>query len=105
MIAASRFVLSKTRSRAAALFTPARHGRFTTKGGRNESRDRILRRLKLPPQAARLAAAIKQEFKCVVDLIPGGNGIFEVSADGTSIFSKRQSVRFPKADEIVMALS
>jgi selT/selW/selH-like putative selenoprotein len=51
-----------------------------------------------------LAAAIKQEFKCGVDLIPGVDGIFEVSVDGTAIFSKRQSVRFPKADEIVRAL-
>jgi hypothetical protein len=27
-----------------------------------------------------------------------------VSVDGTAIFSKRQSVRFPKGDEIVKAL-
>jgi len=51
-----------------------------------------------------LAAAIKQEFKCAVELVPGGSGIFEVSADGTSLFSKKQSVRFPKEDEIVKAL-
>jgi len=51
-----------------------------------------------------LAATIKQEFKCAVELIPGGNGIFEVSADGKLLFSKRQSVRFPGGDEIVKAL-
>jgi selT/selW/selH-like putative selenoprotein len=51
-----------------------------------------------------LAATIKQEFRCAVDLIPGANGIFEVSADGKTLFSKRQSVRFPKEDEIVKAL-
>jgi len=51
-----------------------------------------------------LAAAIKREFKCGVELIPGGNGIFDVSADGTTLFSKRQSVRFPKEAEIVAAL-
>jgi len=51
-----------------------------------------------------LAATIKQEFKCAVELIPGGNGIFEVSVDGTSLFSKQRSVRFPKGDEIVKAL-
>jgi predicted Rdx family selenoprotein len=51
-----------------------------------------------------LAATIKQEFKCSVELIPGENGIFEVSADGTSLFSKQRSVRFPKGDEIVKAL-
>jgi selT/selW/selH-like putative selenoprotein len=51
-----------------------------------------------------LAATIKQEFKCAVELIPGGNGVFEVSVDGKSLFSKKQSVRFPKGDEIVRAL-
>jgi len=51
-----------------------------------------------------LAAAIKQEFKCAVELIPGSNGIFEVSADGKLLFSKKQSVRFPKESEIVKAL-
>jgi len=51
-----------------------------------------------------LASAIKQEFKCAVELIPGGNGVFEVSADGTALFSKKQSVRFPKDAEIVKAL-
>jgi selT/selW/selH-like putative selenoprotein len=51
-----------------------------------------------------LAATIKQEFKCAVELLPGENGIFEVSVDGTSIFSKQRSVRFPKGDEILKAL-
>jgi predicted Rdx family selenoprotein len=52
-----------------------------------------------------LAATIKQKFKCAVELVPGGNGIFEVSADGILLFSKRQSVRFPNGDEIVKALN
>jgi selT/selW/selH-like putative selenoprotein len=52
-----------------------------------------------------LAATIKQKFKCPVELVPGGNGVFEVSADGKLLFSKRQSVRFPNGDEIVKALS
>ena len=51
-----------------------------------------------------MAATIKQEFKCPVELVPGDNGIFEVSVDGKSIFSKQKSVRFPKGDEIVKAL-
>jgi len=51
-----------------------------------------------------LAATIKQEFKCAVELIPGAKGVFEVSAGGKTLFSKRQSVRFPKGDEIVTAL-
>ena len=51
-----------------------------------------------------MAATIKQELRCPVELIPGANGVFEVSADGTTLFSKRQSVRFPKEVEIVAAL-
>jgi selT/selW/selH-like putative selenoprotein len=51
-----------------------------------------------------LAATIKQELKCAVELIPGAHGVFEVSADGKTLFSKGQSVRFPKGDEIVTAL-
>jgi len=35
---------------------------------------------------------------------PGASGVFEVSAGGKTLFSKRQSVRFPKEDEIVAAL-
>jgi len=37
-------------------------------------------------------------------LIPGANGVFEVSADGKSLFSKKHASRFPKEDEIVKAL-
>ena len=51
-----------------------------------------------------MAAAIKQAFKCAVELTPGGGGVFEVAVDGQTIFSKKQSVRFPKGDEIVKAL-
>jgi selT/selW/selH-like putative selenoprotein len=51
-----------------------------------------------------LAGTIKQELKCAVELVPGGNGVFEVTAGGKTLFSKRQSVRFPKGDEIVTAL-
>ena len=51
-----------------------------------------------------MAAAIKQEFKCAVELVPGTNGVFEVSADGKTLFSKQKSVRFPKEGEIVKAL-
>jgi selT/selW/selH-like putative selenoprotein len=51
-----------------------------------------------------LAAAIKQEFKCPVELVPGANGVFEVSAGGKTLFSKKKSVRFPTEDEIVESL-
>ena len=39
-----------------------------------------------------------------MELIPGGSGVFVVSSGGTTLFSKKQSVRFPKEDEIVAAL-
>jgi selT/selW/selH-like putative selenoprotein len=37
-------------------------------------------------------------------LVPGANGVFEVSADGKTLFSKQRSVRFPKESEILAAL-
>ena len=39
-----------------------------------------------------------------MELIPGEKGVFEVVADGTSLFSKKQSVRFPNEGEVVKAL-
>ena len=52
-----------------------------------------------------MAAAIKQAFKCAVELTPGGGGVFEVAVDGQTIFSKKQSVRFPKEADIVKAIN
>ena len=51
-----------------------------------------------------MAATIKQELRCAVELLPGGHGIFEVRVGGETLFSKKQSVRFPKGAEIVAAL-
>ena len=39
-----------------------------------------------------------------MELLPGGKGVFDVTADGKTLFSKKLSVRFPKEDEIVAAL-
>ena len=36
--------------------------------------------------------------------MPGANGIFDVVADGTTLFTKKGAVRFPKEEEIVAAL-
>jgi predicted Rdx family selenoprotein len=36
--------------------------------------------------------------------IPGGKGQFDVIRDGTIVFSKQQSGRFPEHDEILVAL-
>ena len=48
-----------------------------------------------------MKAAVKKGLKRPVELVPGDERRFEVSSDGKSLFSKRQSVRFPKEDEIV----
>jgi selT/selW/selH-like putative selenoprotein len=38
-------------------------------------------------------------------LVASGGGVFEVSADGALIFSKKQTGRFPSEDEILAALA
>jgi selenoprotein W-related protein len=49
--------------------------------------------------------AIKKEMKDVeVELIEGSGGVFEVTADGELIFSKKQEGRFPEEEEILSAL-
>jgi selT/selW/selH-like putative selenoprotein len=40
-----------------------------------------------------------------VELIAGGGGIFDVSADGRPVFSKHKSGRFPEPGEIVRLLA
>jgi selT/selW/selH-like putative selenoprotein len=51
-----------------------------------------------------LAAAIKTEFGVDTELIPGGNGIFDVEVDGNRIFSKGEVGRFPEDEEVLSAL-
>jgi hypothetical protein len=51
-----------------------------------------------------LAATIKQAVGVDAELIEGGNGIFDVVADGQMIFSKYDAERFPEHDEIITAL-
>jgi selT/selW/selH-like putative selenoprotein len=48
-----------------------------------------------------LAAEIKQAFGVEPELLKGDNGIFDVLADGTLVFSKHREGRFPDADEVV----
>jgi selenoprotein W-related protein len=50
-----------------------------------------------------LEAALEQAFsqKLEVTLIPGSNGIFDVTLDGNLLFSKRESGRFPESNEII----
>jgi len=37
-------------------------------------------------------------------LEPGGSGVFDVSVDGTCIFSKHEQGRYPEDDEIISEL-
>ena len=37
-------------------------------------------------------------------LTPGGGGVFEVIADGKTVFSKKSAGRFPETGEIVSML-
>jgi selT/selW/selH-like putative selenoprotein len=37
-------------------------------------------------------------------LIPGANGIFDVTADGKLVFSKDQTGRFPDTTEVIAAM-
>jgi len=52
------------------------------------------------PRAAGLAAELKQAFGAETELISGGRGDFDVTVDGSVIFSKRQLDRFPEEGEV-----
>ncbi|HIC58399.1 MAG TPA: hypothetical protein EYO94_13435 [Acidobacteria bacterium] len=51
-----------------------------------------------------MAAAIKNELDLEAELIEGTNGIFDVIANGTMIFSKHAEERFPDHEEIITML-
>ena len=57
------------------------------------------------PRASSLKAELMQRFPDIqIELIEGRGGIFEVSAAGKKIFSKKQMGRFPGLDEILRQL-
>jgi selT/selW/selH-like putative selenoprotein len=47
---------------------------------------------------------IQQQRGLPATLVPGGGGEFEVTIDGTLVFSKRREHRFPEDDEILKHL-
>jgi len=52
-----------------------------------------------------LADEVKKAFPHMeVEFIPSGGGVFEVSADGQLIFSKKKEHRFPEHEEIFQKL-
>ena len=48
-----------------------------------------------------MAAEIKKRLSVESKLTAGSGGVFDVSADGTVVFSKKLVGRFPEADEII----
>ena len=51
-----------------------------------------------------MAAVITDAFESEPTLIEGSNGIFDVMANGTMVFSKHREGRFPEPEEILSAL-
>ena len=52
-----------------------------------------------------MAKAIKSEFSAETKLIEGGGGIFDVHVNGTQIWSKHQTGRFPEHGEVLDKLA
>ena len=51
-------------------------------------------------RAVGLAAELKKDYGLESELISGERGDFEVTVDGTKIFSKQKMLRFPESGEI-----
>ncbi len=49
-----------------------------------------------------MADIVSSKFgdKVEIDLIPSSGGVFEVTIDGETLFSKKETGRFPDQDEV-----
>jgi len=47
-----------------------------------------------------LAAELRDSFDVEATLVGGGNGIFDVHVDGTLVYSKFETGRFPEVGEV-----
>ena len=59
------------------------------------------------PRAASLADALKKKYGAEVakvDLVPGSGGAFEVSLNGTLLYSKLETRQFPTTEQITAAI-
>jgi len=56
------------------------------------------------PQATSLATEISKKLGLKAELIRGDNGVFDVVADDTLIYSKDREGRFPDPEKIIAAL-
>jgi selT/selW/selH-like putative selenoprotein len=52
-----------------------------------------------------LAEEIKSHLKVDAELIPGANGIMDITVDGEMIFSKHKQGRFPEPGELVQLIN
>ncbi|MFN3432386.1 MAG: Rdx family protein [Candidatus Sericytochromatia bacterium] len=52
------------------------------------------------PEATSLAAELKSTLGVEAELIEGSRGVFDVRRDGTLIYSKYETDRFPRAGEV-----
>ncbi len=53
------------------------------------------------PRAAGLADTIHEALGVTPTLIPGSNGIYDITANGQSLYSKDKTGRFPENQEIL----
>ena len=44
---------------------------------------------------------LKKTLGAAIELVPGANGIFDITVDGKMIFSKSKQGRFPQPDELI----
>ncbi|MBF0644371.1 SelT/SelW/SelH family protein [Desulfuromonas acetoxidans] len=47
---------------------------------------------------------MKQNFDVAATLIPSSGGVFEVTVDGTKIYSKKETGQFPVEDDLINSL-
>jgi len=52
-----------------------------------------------------LAAELNDALSVEATLIPGSDGVFDVTVDGKLVFSKKDLGRFPNAGEVVQKIS
>ena len=53
------------------------------------------------PQATSLMEKIKKETDFETKLIPSGGGVFEVTVDGSLLYSKKRTGQFPLEKDLV----
>jgi selenoprotein W-related protein len=51
-----------------------------------------------------LEEELQKVLSAEVELLPSSGGVFEISADGRLVFSKKELKRFPEEGEIVKLL-